>query len=189
MPHWAVPARPEAVNESGPRIPRPQLAYGDGRLPQRTRRRCAVDREAALASSAHPQATLVPASRAASSALAVQAGRPRCVRSTSLRTSPGSLATFAIGGPRARPRRLGLLARTRRASIASVTLSRGSAPMLWDCAEWHAQLPRWPDGARAMTDQSVRLGADSQHPCGARLLDLALRGLAWPGLPAEIIAE
>jgi len=57
-----------------------------------------VDHAAPLASSAYPQVTLVPAGRAASSVLAVQAGRPRYVRPTSLRTRPGSLAVLLLAG-------------------------------------------------------------------------------------------
>ena len=82
----------------------------------------------------------------------------------------GIMSDIAIGGPRARPRRLLLLARTRRALIASVMLSRGSAQNFWSGqAATAGRLYRCP--------YETELAGDRSAPDGAA----GLRVLAgWP---------
>jgi hypothetical protein len=171
MPHWAVPARQKRPMK----VAREFLG--------RSRRKLTADCRSAHGADAHGsrdgariQRLSAGHARVCRSRCFLGVGRPgRSAKIHAFREpthQTGIVSDIAIGGPRARPRRLGLLARTRRASIGSAMLSSGSAQISGHCQATAGLLYRCSDETKlAATDQrrTVALDCAAWNGAGSRV--------------------
>ena len=167
MPHWAVQARQK----------RPMMVARE--FLGRSRRKLTADCRSAHGADARGsrgaariQRLSAGHARACRSRCFLGVGRPgRSAKIGAFREpahQTGIVSDIATGGPRARPRRLGLLARTRRASIASAMLSSGSAQISGHCQATAGLLYRCTDETKlAETDQRRTVALDCAAWSGA----------------------